>query len=98
MESIGHAHGLTVEAEYLDGYPVTVNDAAEAEFARGTAADLFGADRAATPAQPLTGAEDFSYVLKEVPGAFVNLGACPPAPTRRPRPPTTRRARCSTTP
>ena len=77
VESIGQAYGLTVEAEYLDCYPVTVNDADEAEFARSTAADLFGADRAVTPAQPLTGAEDFSYVLKEVPGAFVNLGACP---------------------
>ena len=39
--------------------------------------ELFGTDRAVTPAQPLTGAEDFSYVLNEVPGAFVNLGACP---------------------
>ena len=77
VESIGQAHGLTVEAEYLDSYPVTVNDATEAEFARSTAADLFGADRATTPAQPLTGAEDFSYVLNEVPGAFVLLGACP---------------------
>ena len=77
VEGIGQAHGLTVEAEYLDCYPVTVNDAAEAEFARSTASDLFGADRAITPAQPLTGAEDFSYVLNEVPGAFVNLGACP---------------------
>jgi hippurate hydrolase len=77
VESIGQAHGLTVEAEYVDSYPVTVNDATEAEFARSTAADLFGADRAVTPAQPLTGAEDFSYVLNEVPGAFVLLGACP---------------------
>jgi amidohydrolase len=78
VESIGHAHGLTVEAEYLDCYPVTINDAAEAEFARSTAAELFGEARATTPAQPLTGAEDFSYVLNEVPGAFINLGACPP--------------------
>jgi len=77
VENIGQAHGLTVEAEYLDSYPVTVNDAGEAEFARSTAAELFGADRAITPAQPLTGAEDFSYVLNEVPGAFVLLGACP---------------------
>ena len=26
---------------------------------------------------PITGAEDFSYVLREIPGAFVFLGACP---------------------
>jgi metal-dependent amidase/aminoacylase/carboxypeptidase family protein len=29
-------------------------------------------------ANPLLGSEDFSYVLNEVPGAFVMLGACPP--------------------
>jgi metal-dependent amidase/aminoacylase/carboxypeptidase family protein len=27
---------------------------------------------------PVTGSEDFSYVLDEVPGAFIMLGACPP--------------------
>ena len=27
---------------------------------------------------PLTGSEDFSYVLDQVPGAFIMLGACPP--------------------
>ncbi|HUZ35911.1 MAG TPA: amidohydrolase, partial [Streptosporangiaceae bacterium] len=26
----------------------------------------------------LTGAEDFSFVLEQVPGAFLMLGACPP--------------------
>jgi hippurate hydrolase len=26
----------------------------------------------------MAGAEDFSYVLEQVPGAFVMLGACPP--------------------
>jgi len=78
VHSIAEAHGLTAEAKYADGYPVTVNDAAEAEFARSTAASLFGASRAITPAQPLTGAEDFSYVLSQVPGAFIMLGACPP--------------------
>ncbi len=27
---------------------------------------------------PIAGSEDFSYVLNEVPGAYLNLGACPP--------------------
>jgi metal-dependent amidase/aminoacylase/carboxypeptidase family protein len=78
VRDIAQAHGLTAEADYGEGYPVTVNDEAEARFAGATAAALFGGDRAVTPAQPLTGAEDFSYVLNEVPGAFVLLGACPP--------------------
>jgi hippurate hydrolase len=78
VRDVAAAHGLTVDAEYEEGYPVTRNDPAEAGFATATAADLFGASRAVTPAQPLTGAEDFSYVLEEVPGAFVMLGASPP--------------------
>jgi amidohydrolase len=78
VRNIAQAHGLTAEAEYVESYPVTVNDPAEAAFATSTAAALFGADRAVTPAQPLTGAEDFSYVLSQVPGAFIMLGACPP--------------------
>ena len=73
-------------------YPVTVNDAAEAEFAGETITDVFGPGAGGQRAEfPLTGAEDFSYVLEQVPGAFVLLGACPPGPTRRPRRPTTPR-------
>jgi amidohydrolase len=78
VRNVAQAHGLTVDAEYATGYPVTRNHPAEAQFAVDTAADLFGSARAVTPTAPLTGAEDFSYVLSEVPGAFVLLGACPP--------------------
>ena len=78
VRTIAEAHGLTAEAEYVDGYPVTVNDPGEAQFAGSTAADLFGAGRTITPAHPLTGAEDLSFVLGQVPGAFALLGACPP--------------------
>lgn len=78
VRNIAQAHGVVAEAEYAEGYPVTVNDPAEAGFATSTVAGLFGADRAIVPAQPLTGAEDFSYVLSQVPGAFVMLGGCPP--------------------
>ena len=78
VRSIAEAHGVTADARYVEGYPVTVNDPAEAAFATETAGGLFGADRSRVLANPLPGAEDFSYVLNEVPGAFVLLGACPP--------------------
>ncbi len=78
VRGVAEAHGLTVETRYVQGYPVTVNNADEAEFATATAADLFGADRSVTPAQPLTVAEDFSYVAQQVPAAFVMLGASAP--------------------
>ncbi|GLY77347.1 M20 metallopeptidase family protein [Actinoallomurus iriomotensis] len=78
VDGIAAAHGLTAELEHEMGYPVTVNDAAEAEFAAGAVADLYGPERFIWVPNPMTTAEDFSYVLEEVPGAFVFLGACPP--------------------
>jgi amidohydrolase len=78
IKDIAGAHGLTAHAEYAGEYPVTVNDAAEAGFALQTIADGFGPGRGETAQFPITGAEDFSFVLEEVPGAFVLLGACPP--------------------
>jgi len=39
---------------------------------------LFGPERSVVAAEPLMGAEDFSYVLQRVPGAMAFLGACPP--------------------
>jgi amidohydrolase len=75
---IARGHGLTAEAIYAAEYPVTVNDAEQAAFAAETIADVFGPERAEKAEFPLTGAEDFSFVLEQVPGAFVMLGACPP--------------------
>jgi amidohydrolase len=78
VRDVAAAHGLTADASYEDGYPVTANDAAEAAFATQTITAVLGDDRYVDAPNPLTGSEDFSYVLNEVPGAFVMLGACPP--------------------
>jgi len=75
---IAAAHGLRATAEFRDGYPVTVNDGAELTFAEQTVADVLGDGRYITAPNPLTGSEDFSYVLEHVPGAFLMLGACAP--------------------
>ena len=74
-EHIAAAHGMTAEIRYVRGYPTLVNDADEvARAARVTAA--LGLTYQEAPV-PITGAEDFSYVLQEVPGAYVTLGATP---------------------
>ena len=77
-QDITAAHGLSVRAEFVDGYPVTVNDPGETAFAEHTVNEIFGTGRFVAAPNPLTGAEDFSYILAQVPGAFVMLGACPP--------------------
>ena len=78
VHDIAAAHGLTATAEFEGAYPVTVNDQREARFAADVVADLLGENRFLRQPNPMPGAEDFSYVLDQVPGAFVMLGACPP--------------------
>jgi amidohydrolase len=75
-EHVAAAHRLTAAVDIGGGYPVTVNDPEEFAFAQGTVVDLFGADRWADMVTPEAGAEDMSFVLEEVPGAYLNIGAC----------------------
>jgi hippurate hydrolase len=77
VRGIAAAHGLTVQTEFVMDYPVTINDAAETDFVEATVGSVFGGDRFVRLPNPLTGSEDFSLVLDQVPGAFVFLGACP---------------------
>jgi hippurate hydrolase len=77
-EGIAAAHGATAEVAIEPGYPATVNDAGAAETVRATAAELVGPDAVSVPANPVMGAEDWSYVLQRVPGAMAFLGGCPP--------------------
>lgn len=73
-EGIASAHAAHVEVEYVDGYPVTVNDPGSADFALGVAGDVVGAASTVKMPNPVMGAEDFSYVLDRIPGAMLFLG------------------------
>jgi amidohydrolase len=75
---IAMAHGCTAEVDIEPGYPVTVNDTGAADHVDVLAGGVLGRDRVATMPAPIMGAEDFSYVLAEVPGALAFLGGCPP--------------------
>jgi amidohydrolase len=71
------AYGCTAEVAIESGYPVTVNDDDAAERVGSLAGSVLGRERVATMPTPIMGAEDFSYVLAEVPGALAFLGGCP---------------------
>ena len=77
-EHIAAAHGLTAEAVFAPQYPVTLNDPAAATEALAWLGEEFGAQRAQAMPTPGMGSEDFSFVLNEVPGAFVMLATSPP--------------------
>ncbi|WP_078849719.1 M20 metallopeptidase family protein [Streptomyces sp. NRRL F-5126] len=77
LHGIADAHGVQVDARFVRERPVTWNDPGETAFADGTIREVFGEDRHRLLAHPFTGAEDFSRVLAEVPGAMIALGALP---------------------
>jgi len=77
-EGVAAAHGLGVTVNLIAGYPVTVNDRTVAATVRDLAGGLLGPERVPPMDFPIMGAEDWSYVLNEVPGAMAFLGACPP--------------------
>ena len=74
---VASAHGLSADVEVEPGYPVTSNDPAATEFLESVVVELAGPDVLHRLEHPIMGAEDFSYVLQRVPGAFAFVGARP---------------------
>lgn len=72
VEGTALALGAKAELDYQRGYPVTVNAEANTAHAVEVARAVSGVVDADTP--PLMGAEDFSYMLNERPGAYIFLG------------------------
>jgi amidohydrolase len=77
VDGVCAAHGARALVAIVEGYPVTVNDAEQSEFARDVVADLLGGDAYVEMPAPLMGAEDFSFVLEKIPGAMLFLGVRP---------------------
>jgi len=77
----GHAqaYNVTANVHYDWGYPATVNDAEQAEFAAEVARDISGDALVNARANREMGSEDFSYMLEVRPGAYLFLGTGPGA-------------------
>jgi amidohydrolase len=72
-EATAAAFGVTCEFKFKRSYPPTINHAAETAFARQAMAELVGADNV-LEFEPTMGAEDFSFFLREKPGAYFLIG------------------------
>ncbi len=72
VEGTALALGARGEVAYVRGYPVTVNAPENTVFAAEVAQAVSGKVDTDTP--PLMGAEDFSFMLNERPGAYIFLG------------------------
>jgi amidohydrolase len=75
---IAAAGGCELGFHWIDGYPVTMNDPAMADYVAQTARNALGAERYVPVARPAMGGEDFAFYLAQVPGCFFLVGVEPP--------------------
>ncbi len=71
---VAAAHGVRAEVEIESGYPPTINDPQTTEFASEIAREVVGDAAVIADRTREMGAEDFSYMLAERPGAYLFLG------------------------
>jgi amidohydrolase len=74
VDGTAKLYGATAKITYTNGYPVTVNHARQTAFAADVAREIAGNDKVDTDVAPVMGAEDFSFMLNERPGAFIFVG------------------------
>ncbi|NNG03208.1 MAG: amidohydrolase [Inquilinus sp.] len=73
-KGVGEAFGAEIEMNYDRGYPATVNHPEHAALAADIAGSVVGPDKVRRDVEPVMGAEDFSFMLLERPGAYLWLG------------------------
>lgn len=74
VSSIAEGLGAKAELRFRPGYPATVNSEPEARVAAAAAARVVGEENVVWAPAPTMAAEDFGYMLKERPGAYIWLG------------------------
>ncbi|WP_213640381.1 M20 aminoacylase family protein [Pseudomonas lalucatii] len=74
VEGQAAAFGVSSEVQYERGYPVLVNSVRETQLAAEVARELVGAARVVEDAPPLSGSEDFAFILQRVPGCYLLIG------------------------
>ncbi|CAM5222110.1 Hippurate hydrolase OS=Castellaniella defragrans OX=75697 GN=HNR28_001763 PE=4 SV=1 [Castellaniella defragrans] len=83
-EGIAGAYGAKAHVHYNRRYPVTINHVDQTEFAAQAAEAVVGVGKVSRDMPPTMGGEDFSFMLNERPGAFINIGNGPSAGIHHP--------------
>ncbi len=68
------AFGATAEVDFRLLFSPTVNNPAEAEFAARICGELVGQDKVERNPPLIMASEDFSFMLEQVPGCYLNIG------------------------
>ncbi|MFC7518499.1 M20 aminoacylase family protein [Herbaspirillum sp. GCM10030257] len=68
------AFDATVDFRFHRNYPPLINHAKETAFAIDVMQSVVGKDRVDAQVEPTMGAEDFAFMLQEMPGCYVFIG------------------------
>ncbi len=82
--AVASTFGAEARVAYERGYPVTVNHVVPAGRVGDVVEGLFGSKAVNRTGTPLMAAEDFSYYLERVPGAYFFMGNGPSAGLHHP--------------
>jgi len=85
---VAAAHGISVEVlrapAPIKPYPATINHPQETDIAVEAMRAVAGHDNVEDGVKPVMGSEDFSFMLKRVPGAYIFMGNGATAPLHHP--------------
>ncbi len=81
-ENTARAFGASATVDYQRGYPVMINSEKETQIAKEIGSSVTGKETIDVPL--VMGAEDFSFMLNERPGAYILIGNGHSAPVHNP--------------
>jgi amidohydrolase len=83
VEGVSAAFGGSGELDVRYGYAALVNHDLGVDIVAAAAAEVLGPDSVAWKEKPSMGVEDFSFFIKDTPGAFYHLGCGSPEQGKR---------------
>ncbi|AYD02762.1 M20 aminoacylase family protein [Neorhizobium sp. NCHU2750] len=85
VDGLVGAHGAEADIDYYRQCPVTSNHDRETDHAIEAATEIVGTPNVDPNVDPTMAGEDFAYMLKSRPGAFIFIGNGETAPLHNPR-------------
>ena len=73
-DGVAASMGASAKADIRINFAPLVNNETEAEFAAAICNEIVGAENVNRNPPPIMASEDFSFMLNEVPGCYINIG------------------------
>jgi amidohydrolase len=73
-EGVAAGFGAKAKTDFRAIFPPTINNVEEADYAAGICADIVGAESVKRDPALIMASEDFSFMLNEVRGCYINIG------------------------